>query len=978
MKYFNKKLKIFSLLLALVLLFNLSLTTITFAEEESAEEDIALTEEELELEEEVRQELEDFEKENNKEHIDMEGDESSKTPTDSDSSEEEEPQESVETKKHIDTFEFRFFKAAGILVPELYELQENAPMTRAQFVSIASRLCGLGNVTFPSTNSYWDVPAGHWAASYIYGMRDMHYVSGYSEHEFRPDEPITYGQALKITLSILGYNDNVVQKYGSYPEGHIRLGSKLDLLPNVSSADSVVFCKKALELLYKATEVELLESVFKDGEYVYTKSGETLLSEYFDIYEDDGILTFDGYTGLDSDEKLAENQVVIGGRILERNGIDVQKLLGMSVRYFYCRSTSDYELVYVEAKENANKVLIIDAEDLAIDDPQFSVNNICYYDKNDRIRVANISQLARFVYNGRSYDEFGSSDYKIEAGTLTLISHSGSNAYDVIIAQEFENCFVNAVDLQGRKIYDSYGGVIELEEYDYVTIFNEAGDSISLENISKNNVVSCFHSLDGENLILYVSESKVSGVISAISNDGRKGITYTIGEKEYRLAANVMEAIAKNLIDICSPELGFRYDVYLDKAGRIAGLVMTEEKMQYALFCASSMDKGINSDRCLLKLVLESGELVIAQTAKKFTVNGVNSTGAALKSALDTYSDYPVIRVAFNGLGEIREIELAADKSTYDDDAQSGDKTPVGYNEEKFTMDFSGDKIAYRGYSIMVFYDKYRMNPDTVVFLLPYKESGETIEPEEVTVVPSSYLSHGQAYNITLYDADATLSVNAVVAQPTNFGYYNGLFVVNKVSHVTNESGDDVIRITGFQKGVLTTLTEKEPGIILKAKETLASKRPDLQGLDKNRVKTGDVFRFYSVDGEIVAGQLLYSCSVPKQRYIATFSKPTSDRLYSNQVIVSGPVHAVSPYAVTTVNPDTKTEITGSIASHTLYNTVIMVYDSQEDNVYLGSMADILPDTQPDKSGTITFDDNSTWIVIYRQSDTANEIIVIK
>ena len=107
-----------------------------------------------------------------------------------------------------------------------------ATLTRAQFCKMAVEAMGQGDrvLIYKNYTIYPDVKPSYWAAGYInLAARtstagsseggDTRLITGYSDGLFRPNQTITYGQAVTILMRMLGYSDADVGVI--WPEGYI-------------------------------------------------------------------------------------------------------------------------------------------------------------------------------------------------------------------------------------------------------------------------------------------------------------------------------------------------------------------------------------------------------------------------------------------------------------------------------------------------------------------------------------------------------------------------------------------------------------------------------------------------------------------------------------------------------------------------------------------------------------------------------------
>ena len=102
-------------------------------------------------------------------------------------------------------------------------------ITRAEFATLAVRIEGLDDLQeeYKGETIFKDMPAGHWASGYINIAESQGLVKGFEDKTFRPEEEITYVQALAVVVRILGYEKDVV---GEWPDNYIEMGKDLGLV----------------------------------------------------------------------------------------------------------------------------------------------------------------------------------------------------------------------------------------------------------------------------------------------------------------------------------------------------------------------------------------------------------------------------------------------------------------------------------------------------------------------------------------------------------------------------------------------------------------------------------------------------------------------------------------------------------------------------------------------------------------------------
>lgn len=85
----------------------------------------------------------------------------------------------------------------------------NNQITRAEFVTMIMQNKMLSEF---DTMPFTDVKSDLWSAKYIYSAYKAKYIDGYDDNTFKPDNPITRAEAVKIINSVLGRNDNRNEK----------------------------------------------------------------------------------------------------------------------------------------------------------------------------------------------------------------------------------------------------------------------------------------------------------------------------------------------------------------------------------------------------------------------------------------------------------------------------------------------------------------------------------------------------------------------------------------------------------------------------------------------------------------------------------------------------------------------------------------------------------------------------------------------
>jgi len=101
-------------------------------------------------------------------------------------------------------------------------------ITRAEFATLAVRIEGLEDLQeeYRGETIFGDVKENHWASGYVNIAESQGLIEGFEDKTFRPEEEITYVQALAVVVRILGYEKDVV---GEWPDNYVEMGKDLGL-----------------------------------------------------------------------------------------------------------------------------------------------------------------------------------------------------------------------------------------------------------------------------------------------------------------------------------------------------------------------------------------------------------------------------------------------------------------------------------------------------------------------------------------------------------------------------------------------------------------------------------------------------------------------------------------------------------------------------------------------------------------------------
>ena len=874
--------------------------------------------------------------------------------------------------KVFDTREYHVLQALGLIAEEAGISNPNAAVTRVQFASLTASLLHMAPGKVAETEAIFsDVPADAWYAAQVYHLRGQNIMTGLSASEFGANTNITYAQAVKTLVSALGY-DLQAMHMGGFPNGYLAVAASLKLSNAAGQAinDSIT-AETAVKLLYRTLDIDImkLSGIAEDEQYTIAE-GCTVLTQYHDIYKVEGILSDNGITALGSSSGIGKNEVCIDGVSYQNTNASFRNLLGYYVEAYTGQpGDGNRTLLYAMPVDTKNSVLNLSKEQLVTNSSEYSTTCIVYDAGDGRIRKASVDRYADLIYNGKAFPEFDVDTIKISAGTITLISHDASS-YSVIIVNEFQNCVVSGVDSSTEKIYGKYGGSYSLSEYERAEIENEQGASVSLSDIQPGSVLSIEESRDKKQIRICVIYQRQNGTVEEIIDNGAASEqTYVIGGQKFRLSSDFIDAVDRGVMGIAYPKLNVTYTFYLDKDGKIAAVEGSDDA-QYAFLLNAAMDRTTPmSDSAMLRFFMPNGEIFNAFTAKRFKINGEDMTDGHVNTGQDLLNNpklyefskdefgaevkqgvkRQIVKIKLNALGDVMEFDFAGAPNTY------------GYHTDAFTLDYTGVGAQYKGSNQRCFAGRYSLTETTTVFSVP---PAEYFNEKDIEIISPSQLVDGQNYDVAIYDADPTLvgSIAVITSAGGTEGYEQFSFVVDKVTSVLDEDGQQVKKIYGVYNGGYGGFLEREAGALpedLKQGDVgrvsfLGTKLSKFEMMFRLQEKPAPEIK--NIDGSLVGGRF-----VGIWGYLYARSNTALSVFIPNQAVSPG---------------NESSQITAHVFNGN--NVKVAVYDVEAKTVRAGTMADITCNYPLISDSEYEVHDDSVMIFVNRRMDYIRDAVVVK
>lgn len=227
-------------------------------------------------------------------------------------------------------------------------------VTRAQLAKMLVIALGQEQAAKIAKGStqFTDVATDYWGSGYVNVAAQSKIIVGYPDGTFRPEEKVSYAEAVTMVLRALGYK-NVVETTGTWPTNYITKANELQLLKDMKNVDAEVGAKRGnvAILLWNMLRTEMwdIKEENQSNGMTYGKTAECMLNIKFPDYEynDEAYfysLSVDGSkvkVGICKDE--IDTNTTAADLTAEIEGIDLLRLVkGMKVAYLYNKDEEQF------------------------------------------------------------------------------------------------------------------------------------------------------------------------------------------------------------------------------------------------------------------------------------------------------------------------------------------------------------------------------------------------------------------------------------------------------------------------------------------------------------------------------------------------------------------------------------------------------------------------------------------------------------
>jgi len=680
--------------------------------------------------------------------------------------------------------------ALGIMVGDGDgNFRPNDNLTRAEVAKIAIHSMGIEDAASSAANQskFPDVSKDFWANGYINIATSMGIVIGDDQGNFRPQDPITYAEAMTIMVRATGYEPSAAKK-GGFPDGYIMVGSENGISKNVSgTTHNPITRGNVATMTLNTIKTKMMEQKGFGSNPTYEITDKTLMSEKLKVSEHTGQVTAIPTSSLEGASNLSDGQVKINNEVYDTE-FNASNLLGYNVTYYVKDDKQNGEHIILMLPTPGKNTEVSFTAELFNNISKKGSNTVISYFKSEndsKTQTAELSSDAKLIYNGKFVPmNTDFLDLTDKSGEMSLLDTNKDGKFDIVFVTDYYNILVNTVSGSGKITDKNSSKTITLDD-DVTYTLTRGLEKIKLSDLREYDVLSVAESIDGKLFNIMVSNKKITGKIEGISED-----KFTIDGTEYKKSALFNGDL----------KIGMKATFYLDFENKIAA---TDTKNITTNASYGYMSKAYMTDTdevSKFKIFTTENSDKLFEGAAKIKLNGTTHTAEKVISQLKSNGDVSpqLITYILDANGKISEINTATDNTS----AGSA-------NEGLFTLDYDMKNTEYNKTTGKL--GNVKVTKDTIVFEISDDE-------DEYSVSDMSIFEDKQKYDVKVFDITENYVAKVIiVSNSTLFASADSsIAIVKEIASGTNKDGEITDILVTLTDGKETKLYAEKEGILVK------------------------------------------------------------------------------------------------------------------------------------------------------------------
>ena len=812
--------------------------------------------------------------------------------------------------------------------------EPDALVTRGTFARYAVRLQNIDPGTGSVSGVFNDLSDSE-DRPYIEMAYQLGFLAAPEDGAFRPHDPITYTEAVKLLVCAAGYQ-YLAEANGGYPTGYLQQAVRTGIAPSGVETETVTYALAA-ELLYQTLKTDVVRQTQAGTTSRFDiVQGQTVLKEYFSISEGQGLMDGNAYGGLNSiaGGKTGEGQVSIDGVCYRISDTAIADRIGETVS-FYMREEEGAdlpELLWAVADPDKNTVVNLNPDEIE----DVTKEAVEYYMNEGKVRrEVRLEPSTSVLYNGRYWNKIAAAELTPENivstnGVTTFVDNDKDGVTEVIKIEELRHFLVSVSSAENNAVYDKLSGDVFLaDEIEDLYIKLKYGPEIQLSELKENDVIAIKMPKESADerithAEIYVVNDTITTVPESILDGGEEVV---LDGETYRLSQNYLSYDGANTY---TPKIepGVKYQFYLGYSGEIEAAAVAAAGESLAYLIAVSEDGGpfdktvgmkvfdIGTKTIQIYNLAERVTFVEADTATEGQTNTTTAKTADEKLAklrVNGETRNELMRISQNADGDISKITLAT-------------RASHGFNKQQF----SGWAIGFTLGS------RYVAKPTTRILMVP---------PDMDNASAYSIIGRDgytvKEYTLDLYEINEFYQYNYAVMRTTSGGnveYDAPIFAVESIISALDENGDPVKKLVGYYDGVQKELIIPDEGI------TSAEFSTDQTYVDVTAggLRFGDLIQISETSGQLIGFRLLYRYEpgATDEIFLKFCDQNTNTAYIPNNDFTFGKslIQAVSEEVVTIENNGTKSLLMNKYDGF----SNVYIFDTDRKLIRLGLPSDLV------------------------------------
>ncbi|WP_103109800.1 S-layer homology domain-containing protein [Brevibacillus reuszeri] len=497
-------------------------------------------------------------------------------------------------------------------------------ITRAEFATLIVRARGLeqGAKLAQFNKTYTDVNSTDWFAGFVNVASGEEIVKGFPDKSFKPQNQVTYAEAVTMIVRALGYEPSV--NTSAWPNNMISKASELNIAKGISNPNNAAVRGDVFKMLDNALRVDLMEQKEFGTDIRFEITDKTLLTKYLKVTVRD--MDWAHEAGNDSDDlplvtnvpaiglgKIKANEVTLNGKdaglgnttYKVADGINPNEYDGQKVQV-WIKDDRENVIVWMEGSEDEEVVM-----DRVSD---FFVKGKAYTDATGLSKSDLDDMKLELDASGKSYRL--TKDTKVTYnftryndpvdGLKKIIKDKGSDTYGVkvVLNDANEIAYIHVIDDQtidksvkgvkyGSKVISKidadkkkltnldsskFNELEDLDEGKDFIVFLD-GKPAKFSDLKELDVYSIYYADgDEDKYLIFANRNVVEGKVEKVVSRNSKDIRVTVGGKTMKVYTNAsysensnkdVKKIDSSNLDLISNLDGEEVKLYLDASGRV-------------------------------------------------------------------------------------------------------------------------------------------------------------------------------------------------------------------------------------------------------------------------------------------------------------------------------------------------------------------------------------------------------------------------